>query len=429
MRGAWESSEEIFWRRSRSVTEWRVERRQAWSWLPRGWNRSGTVFPGESNGRLYTTSHTVVDTGRFFTLGHFFLQSIAGGLSQGVARAALREARTPVHTRKRIDTSEIQGRRPGDNALLPGGSASTSRVRALAPARLCTGGLDARSSLLRCRLLGSSFDDCSNWRRDGGWREAEAALPERSGGGRGAQLPARARLAAQALAGPPAAPAAAHSRYDNVEKTKQAIESYCTLKTLTPEIFSNRDVLGKDIQDMVDICEIVMLPAATAEGYRVLMFRFTDYSASKYFLVPSLKGFCMSCDFHISENGLLPGVVAVFDMKGLSIFHIFRIHPFSMVKKILHYLQDCLPVRVKSIHLINAIFLAGKLLALIKPFLKKELAEMMAVRRKYGRWEEDDMSRGLAAARNHDMSVNEAARTYSIPRATLQRHLAVRAAG
>ncbi|XP_063222922.1 alpha-tocopherol transfer protein-like isoform X10 [Bacillus rossius redtenbacheri] len=170
-----------------------------------------------------------------------------------------------------------------------------------------------------------------------------------------------------------------HSRYDNVEKTKQAIESYCTLKTLTPEIFSNRDVLGKDIQDMVDICEIVMLPAATAEGYRVLMFRFTDYSASKYFLVPSLKGFCMSCDFHISENGLLPGVVAVFDMKGLSIFHIFRIHPFSMVKKILHYLQDCLPVRVKSIHLINAIFLAGKLLALIKPFLKKELAEMIHV--------------------------------------------------
>ena len=34
------------------------------------------------------------------------------------------------------------------------------------------------------------------------------------------------------------------------------------------------------------------------------------------------------------------------------------------------------------------------------------------------------MSRALAAVRNGDMGVNEAARTYSVPRATLQRHLA-----
>lgn len=48
----------------------------------------------------------------------------------------------------------------------------------------------------------------------------------------------------------------------------------------------------------------------------------------------------------------------------------------------------------------------------------------MAAGGKYGQWEEDDMSRAIDAARNGDMSVNEAARTYGVPRATLQRHLA-----
>jgi hypothetical protein len=39
---------------------------------------------------------------------------------------------------------------------------------------------------------------------------------------------------------------------------------------------------------------------------------------------------------------------------------------------------------------------------------------------KYGKWEEDDMSRALDSVRNGDVGVNEAARTYDVPRATLQ---------
>ncbi|KAJ4436413.1 hypothetical protein ANN_19046 [Periplaneta americana] len=49
---------------------------------------------------------------------------------------------------------------------------------------------------------------------------------------------------------------------------------------------------------------------------------------------------------------------------------------------------------------------------------------MMPSKMKYSRWQEDDMSRALAAVRNGDMGVNEAARTYSVPRVALQRHLA-----
>ncbi|KAJ8887543.1 hypothetical protein PR048_013759 [Dryococelus australis] len=56
---------------------------------------------------------------------------------------------------------------------------------------------------------------------------------------------------------------------------------------------------------------------------------------------------------------------------------------------------------------------------------RRQTRRKMVAGVKYGRWEEDDMGCTLVAARNGDMSVNEAARAYSIPGATLQRHLAV----
>ena len=42
---------------------------------------------------------------------------------------------------------------------------------------------------------------------------------------------------------------------------------------------------------------------------------------------------------------------------------------------------------------------------------------------KYGQWEEENMERALQAVRNGDMGLNAAAKQYSVPKATLKRHL------
>ncbi|KAJ4442485.1 hypothetical protein ANN_04071 [Periplaneta americana] len=55
----------------------------------------------------------------------------------------------------------------------------------------------------------------------------------------------------------------------------------------------------------------------------------------------------------------------------------------------------------------------------VKVRIEEEMSEgskivrsRMSSKMKYGQWQEDDMSRALAAVRNDDMGVNEAARTY-----------------
>ncbi|XP_063231579.1 alpha-tocopherol transfer protein-like [Bacillus rossius redtenbacheri] len=167
-----------------------------------------------------------------------------------------------------------------------------------------------------------------------------------------------------------------HSCYDDEEKTKKTIESYFTMKTMAPELFANRDPLGGDVQQALDISEMIQMTAKTPEGYRVLVYRLSDAAASKYSMLAVAKTFLMVNDLLLSAEGALcPGYVSVFDMKGFSLGHLARLSP-SVLGKLMYYIQECHPVRLKGIHIINTVSFMDKVLALLKPFLHNELLQM-----------------------------------------------------
>lgn len=56
--------------------------------------------------------------------------------------------------------------------------------------------------------------------------------------------------------------------------------------------------------------------------------------------------------------------------------HLTRLK-LGTVQKVLHYLQESLPCQLKEIHIVNTNYLFEKVLYLCKPFLKKELMEMV----------------------------------------------------
>lgn len=56
--------------------------------------------------------------------------------------------------------------------------------------------------------------------------------------------------------------------------------------------------------------------------------------------------------------------------------HLTRIK-LGCIKAFFEYCQDCLPVKLKTIHVLNSVYFLDKILAIIKPFIKKELYELV----------------------------------------------------
>lgn len=50
----------------------------------------------------------------------------------------------------------------------------------------------------------------------------------------------------------------------------------------------------------------------------------------------------------------------------------------GLVKTFCHYLQEGLPVRLKEIHILNCVYFIEKVIAIIRPFTKKEVMDMVS---------------------------------------------------
>lgn len=83
---------------------------------------------------------------------------------------------------------------------------------------------------------------------------------------------------------------------------------------------------------------MVSLPGTTPEGYNVLMYRLTDYDASKLTFNEAMKSFFLFNDIRLSEDGLSPGYIVIFDMKGINLGHLARIN-LSSIRKFMNYIQ------------------------------------------------------------------------------------------
>lgn len=81
-------------------------------------------------------------------------------------------------------------------------------------------------------------------------------------------------------------------------------------------------------------------------------------------------------DIDIWENGCSEGYVLIIDTKTLHIGHLPKIGLFT-VKNFVYYIQEALPLRLKAVHFINMVPMIERILAMARPFLKKELLEMI----------------------------------------------------
>ncbi len=83
---------------------------------------------------------------------------------------------------------------------------------------------------------------------------------------------------------------------------------------------------------------MVSVPKTTPEGYHILIYRLSDTDPAKMNFSDAIRSFCMFNDMRISEDGLTEGYIVVFDMKGLKLGHLAKIHLGSL-RAFMSYIQ------------------------------------------------------------------------------------------
>ncbi|KAB0791295.1 hypothetical protein PPYR_03095 [Photinus pyralis] len=166
----------------------------------------------------------------------------------------------------------------------------------------------------------------------------------------------------------------------SIEMTKVTIDNYYTIKTFCREVFGPRD--AEKVKTIVEHYQVVPLPEPTEEGYLILMSGLKNSNVGVYSFEDYGKAIDMVGRMTLYSRGVFNGVVIIFNTKNLTFGHLTKLN-ISLFRKYLVYLQEALPAQLKQIHVINTSSVIEKLLSIIRPFMKRELFDLIHVHSDY----------------------------------------------
>jgi len=151
-----------------------------------------------------------------------------------------------------------------------------------------------------------------------------------------------------------------------------------------PHLFSNRDILSKEIQTACTTFQFCPLRKLTKESYKVTIIRFPKCDASLYDSVDMIKAALMMFDANYTiydkndGSRLVEGEIFILDVVGFSFKQFIDLS--KNIKTFLQYtkfLQEAAPVRLICNHIANTSSIFDSVMSLVKPILRKEVAELV----------------------------------------------------
>ncbi|XP_041971745.1 uncharacterized protein LOC121727811 [Aricia agestis] len=159
--------------------------------------------------------------------------------------------------------------------------------------------------------------------------------------------------------------------------TKQVLDLHFTLRTLYSKFFKDR-VVDNVTTETLQNTMLLPLSESDKNGVRYLYLALRRSEPKFFNLVDAGRVLMMIFDLWQYEEGTWPGLSIIVDLELVVLGHLSRLE-FWALRQIIHFLQDCMLVKINNIYFINAPNFTDKLLMLLKPLMSKELYSKIQV--------------------------------------------------
>ncbi|XP_012252210.2 alpha-tocopherol transfer protein-like isoform X1 [Athalia rosae] len=156
------------------------------------------------------------------------------------------------------------------------------------------------------------------------------------------------------------------------ESALKLIKNYYSFKIKHSNVYD--DLKPSREKNIFEHNILTVLPNRDQHGRRILIIELgKKWKHNKCSLDEVFKG----CVLYLEAATLEPtsqvtGAVVIFDMDGLSLQQTWQFTP-PFAKRIVDWLQDSVPLRIKNIHIVNQPYIFNMVFALFKPFLREKL--------------------------------------------------------
>lgn len=164
---------------------------------------------------------------------------------------------------------------------------------------------------------------------------------------------------------------------NEIEATKATVKAYFYCKKNGPEIHDNRDLHLPDVAKALRTVKMSSIPNRTKDNDVIHFFKLHDSKLSSFDLASLMKISYMLLDVSQEKNPP-DGLIVVIDMKGFGLLHLTKFN-YGLLKKYMQFLQEGMPLQIRSIHVLNSVYFFDKVLSILKMVMKSELIEMLKI--------------------------------------------------
>ncbi|KAF5287384.1 hypothetical protein FQA39_LY15922 [Lamprigera yunnana] len=167
----------------------------------------------------------------------------------------------------------------------------------------------------------------------------------------------------------------------SLQKVKEKIDFYFTIRTLVPEFFHSRDPLAPEIQAIINAgCYLPLPKPDSKHGARIILANSSGFNPDTMSFINLCVVFYMIMDILLKEDdyATINGLILWKEAKNNSAKYAVQAHP-TIFKNFLECTEKAYPLRVKGLYVTNCPVYLEFLCTIVKSFVKNKIAQRMFV--------------------------------------------------